>query len=97
LTGYSLSLVKEGGEDIDLSEFKEEFGVELYNKMLDAGVETAREFLDTDVEKLLTIEGMTKELLIELRQIILTEFDEEESDEILDRIDGFDFDQDSIR
>jgi transcription termination/antitermination protein NusA len=91
LTGYSLSLIKEGGEDIDLSEFKDELGTDLFNKIIDMGIETAREFLDTEVEKLLTIEGMTKDLLIEFRQIILTEFDEKEADEILERIEHFEF------
>ena len=91
LTGYSLSLIKEGGEDIDLTEFKDELGNELFNRIIAIGIETAREFLDYDVEKLLTIEEMTKDLLIEFRQIILTEFDEKETDDILERIEKFEF------
>jgi N utilization substance protein A len=89
LTGYSLSLIKEGGEDIDLSEFKEELGVELYNAISELGIETAREFLDAEPERILVVEGMTKEFFIEIRQIILTEFEEEESQEIVDRINNF--------
>jgi N utilization substance protein A len=89
LTGYSLSLIKEGGEDIDLTEFREELGIDIYNELLGAGIETARELLDADVEKLLTIKGISKEFLLEIRQIILTEFDEEESQDIIDRIESF--------
>lgn len=86
LTGFSLTLVKEGGEDIDLSEFKNELGHELYNNLLDADIETAREFLNADIGELLAIEGMSKELLVELRSIILVEFEEEESAEIVENI-----------
>lgn len=86
LTGYSVTLIKEGGEDIDLSEFAAELGTKLLAALEDIGVETAREFLDTPVEKLLMVEGMDKELLIELRDIILIEFDEHETPEMLQRI-----------
>ena len=89
LTGYSLSLIKEGGEDIDLTEFKEELGIDIYNELLGIGIETARELLDADVDKLLGIKGISKEFLLEIRQIILTEFDEEESQDIIDRIENF--------
>jgi len=89
LTGYSLTLIKEGGEDIDLSEFKEELGPEIYEDLLDIGVETAREFLESDISKLLLVEGITKEFLIEIRGIILAEFDEEESPEIIEEIKNF--------
>lgn len=89
LTGYSLSLIKEGGEDIDLTEFKEELGIDIYNELLGAGIETARELLDAEVDKLLGIKGISKEFLLEIRQIILTEFDEEESQDVIDRIENF--------
>lgn len=89
LTGFSLSLIKEGGEDIDLSEFKNELGVELLNKLMDAGIETAREFLNAEIGELLAIEGMDKELLLELRSIILIEFEEEESDTLVNQIKQF--------
>lgn len=89
LTGYSLSLIKEGGEDIDLSEFKEELGVDIYNDLLGAGIETARELLDADIPTILGIKSISKEFLIEIRQIILNEFDEEESQETIDQINNF--------
>lgn len=90
LTGYVLDLVKEGGEDIELSEFKEELGKDLYKNLIGLGIDTAREFLDFDFEELLSVEGMTKDLLIEIRKIILTEFDEKESDDIIDEIMSID-------
>jgi transcription termination/antitermination protein NusA len=86
LTGYSLTLIKEGGEDIELSEFKEEFGYELYETLLNEGIESAREFLEADPEFLIKLPGMNKDLLIELRSIILTEFEEEESQDVIDSI-----------
>lgn len=86
LTGFSLTLIKEGGEDIDLSEFKEELGAKLFDALTKSGIDTAREFLETDPDELLAIKGMSKDLLLEIRKIILTEFEEEESQEIIDKI-----------
>ena len=86
LTGYSITLIKEGGEDIELEEFKEEMGEELYQAVIDFGIETAREFLETEPEELLTIPGMKKEVLLEIRSIILAEFEEEETDEMIEKI-----------
>ncbi len=86
LTGFSITLVKESGEDIELSEFKEELGIQMYKELIDLGIQTAREFLAADPEKLLSIHGMTRDTLLELRQIMLKEFDEEEKQEDIDRI-----------
>lgn len=88
LTGFNLTLIKEGGEDIDLEEFKVEFGDELYDELVSMRIETAREFLETPPEELLEIEGMSKQLLLELRQIILIEFDERETQLMKDRINN---------
>lgn len=86
LTGYSITLIKEGGEDIELIEFEEEMGPDIYDDLTDLGYETARDFLNGDIEELMEIEGMSKEMLIELRTIVLNEFDEEENQEVLDVI-----------
>ena len=46
LTGYEINLIKEGGEDeydIELVDFKDELGEELYLKLIDAGLETAKD------------------------------------------------------
>jgi transcription termination/antitermination protein NusA len=93
LTGYSLTLVKEGGEDIELTEFKEELGTDIYKELFDMGIETARDFLEADINDLLAIEGITKDFLIEIRSIILSEFDEKESDEILENIKNAEVDK----
>jgi N utilization substance protein A len=78
LTGYTIDLVKEGGEDIELAEFKEELGEELFNLLAASGISTAKEFLIADEDKLLTLDGLTAENLDELREVISSEFDEEE-------------------
>ncbi len=90
LTGYALSLVKEGFEDIDLSEFKVELGEELFNELIEDGINTAREFLDADPADLLALNSLNKEFLIELRSIVLTELEEEESDETVALINSID-------
>jgi N utilization substance protein A len=89
LTGYSISLIKESGEDIEISEFKQELGPQLYAAITALEIETAREFLDFDVEKLLQVDGMTKPFLIEFREIILAEFEEQENLDILQRIKDY--------
>lgn len=86
LTGYQITLVKESGEDIELSEFKEELGLPVYNQLIELGIQTAREFLAADPDKLLRIHGMTRDTLLELREIMLKEFDEEENPEIVEKI-----------
>lgn len=89
LTGYSLSLIKEGGEDIDLTEFKEELGIDIYNELLGADIETAREFLEADIATLLNIKDMSKDLLLEIREIILNEFEETEDPNVVEEIENF--------
>ncbi|MCK5741054.1 MAG: transcription termination factor NusA [Chlorobi bacterium] len=89
LTGHSLTLIKEGGEDIELDEFKDELGSELFINLAATGIETAREFLDADIATILAVEGMTKEFFIEFRGIILTEFEEIEAEEMIEKIRNF--------
>jgi N utilization substance protein A len=86
LIGFNITLVKEGGEDIHISEFESEFGSELYQQITALGVESARGFLETDIDTLLALNGMTPELLAELRIIILDEFEEQESLQISDKL-----------
>jgi len=90
LTGYALQLVKEGGEDIDLVEFKVELGDLLLDKLKELGINTARELLDANINDLLALEELDKRTLLELRKIILIEFEEEESPEILALLSGQD-------
>ena len=82
LTGYNITLIKEGGEDIELIEFREELGREMYDNIINLGIDTAREFLEADMYELLSLPEMSKQTLLEIRQIILTEFDEQEKSEI---------------
>lgn len=89
LTGFNIILSKTGDEDIELVEFKTEFGDALYDEVVALGIETAREFLEVEPETLLTLKNITKEKLIELRLIILVEFDETESKDYVDKIKSF--------
>ncbi len=79
LTGYSLSLVKEGAEDIELIEFRDELGKELYDKLIHAGIDTAREFLEAEPELLLTI--TSKDKILHVRSVMFEEFEEREDSE----------------
>jgi len=85
LTGYSLALVKEGAEDIELIEFRDELGRELYDGLINNGIDTAREFLEADPAMLLTF--MTKDKIVEIRSIILEEFEEREDQRYLRALD----------
>ncbi|GDX64344.1 transcription termination/antitermination protein NusA [Chlorobiota bacterium] len=86
LTGFNITLIKEGGEDIELIEFRDEIGKEMYENIINLGIDTAREFLDADIYDLLEIPGMSKNTLLEIRDIILSEFEEQERPEIRDAI-----------
>lgn len=88
LTGYDIQVVKEIGEDIELSEFIEELGQGLYDELVKLGIKTAREFLAADPLLLLALPGMTKDFLLELREIMLDEFDEQESEEMRQKIEA---------
>ncbi|MBC8145562.1 MAG: transcription termination factor NusA, partial [bacterium] len=78
LTGYTLDLVREGGEDIELVEFKDEIGDALYMALIGLDIETAKEFLRANEASLLAVEGMSAQKLDDVRQVILAEFDEDE-------------------
>jgi len=53
---------------------------------MENGIETARGLLETEPEELLKIKGMTKKVLLEIRSILLGEFDEPETDEMIEKI-----------
>ncbi len=88
LTSFSLTLVKEGAEDIELIEFKDELGTKIYNKLSDIGIETAREFLESDPKFIMDSCEINSEQLIELRSIMLSEFEEQESEEVIETINA---------
>ncbi len=81
LTGYSLSLVKEGAEDIELVEFRDEIGRDIFEQLVRAGVETAREFLEAEPAVLLGI--IPKEKIVRIRTIMMEEFEEREDQSYL--------------
>lgn len=85
LTGFSLSLVKEGAEDIELIEFRDELGKELYDILIKQGVDTAREFLEADPAMLLALMG--KEKIIAIRGVMLDEFEEREDQPYLQSLE----------
>ena len=81
LTGYELNLIKEGGDDeydIELVDFKDELGEELYLKMIDKGLETAKDVINAKLDTLLEIEGLTEEKVRELRGMMQRDLDEAE-------------------
>jgi transcription termination/antitermination protein NusA len=85
LSGYEINLIKEGGEedeyDIELIDFKEELGEELYMKLINAKLDTAKEVIEADDETLLAIEGLTKEKIDEIREMMRRDLEEAEVDD----------------
>lgn len=81
LTGYEINLIKEGGDDeydIELVDFKEDLGEELYLKLIDKGLETAKDVLTAKLDTLLEIEGLTEEKIKEIRDLMQRDLDEAE-------------------
>jgi N utilization substance protein A len=85
LTGFEINLIKEGGEeddyDIELIDFREELGEDLYMKLINAKLDTAKEVIEADDELLLGIEGLTKEKIDEIREMMKRDLDEAEVDD----------------
>lgn len=85
LSGCSLSLVKEGAEDVELIEFRDEIGRELFDLLIKAGIDTAREFLEAEPTLLLSV--ATKEKIVHVRKIMFEEFEEREDQDYLTALD----------
>lgn len=84
LTGFEINLIKEGGEDeydIELIDFKEELGEELYMKLINAGMDTAKEVIEAPNATLLSVEGLTQEKIDEIREMMRRDLEEAEVDE----------------
>ncbi len=78
LTGFEIDLVKEGVEDeydMDLAEFREELGEELYVRLVDEGYETARNVLEANMDDLLEVEGLTEEKVKSIKEMMQSEFE----------------------
>jgi N utilization substance protein A len=76
LTGYQINLVKEARdeEDIELIDFREDIGLDLYTELIRARIDTAKEFLNTPAEALLRLPGMTPERMQHIRKVLENEF-----------------------
>lgn len=84
LTGFEINLIREGGEeeyDMDLSEFIEELGEDLYHKLFDEGYETARSIIDAKEEELIEYIGLELEKIRELKEMMKRELEEAEIEE----------------
>ena len=84
LTGYEIEIIRqeklleEYEEDVELFEFKEELGNEVYELLINNRYDTALEVLMAGPEKLKEIEGLTDEKIAEIIEIIKSQFEEEE-------------------
>jgi N utilization substance protein A len=82
LTGHEINLIKEGGDeddyDIELVDFKPELGAELYDKLINAGLETAKDVLNATMDSLLAIEGLDEARIKEIRDMIRRDLEEAE-------------------
>jgi transcription termination/antitermination protein NusA len=91
LTDYEINLIKEGGDedeyDIELVDFKPELGEELYLKLIEAGLETAKEVLNASMDSLLAIGGLDEQRVREIRDMIRQDLDEAEVDEGEEAVD----------
>ncbi|HLX12301.1 MAG TPA: transcription termination factor NusA [Bacteroidota bacterium] len=84
LTGYEINLIKEGVEeeyDMDLTEFREELGEPLIERLVEAGFTSARDIIDSHPDDLLEIDGMDKEKIASMKEMIRRELEEAELDE----------------
>ena len=82
LTGYEINLIKEGADedeyDIELVDFKEELGEELYLKLIGAGMETANDVINAKLDTLLEIEGLDENKIKEIREMMKRDLEEAE-------------------
>jgi N utilization substance protein A len=82
LSGFDLQLVKEGAEyDIELIEFRDEIGKEIYDKFIENGYDTAQQVMDADIGDLVGELGLEEEKVKEIVALIKKEFEEAEVDE----------------
>jgi N utilization substance protein A len=99
LTGFELTVQKEGGEeeeeyDMDLSEFREELGDVLFHKFFDENYKSVRDIIKTSKEDLINTLGIEPEKVDEILTMLKKGFEEaevevdEETDALLAEIDG---------
>ena len=82
LSGFDLQLVKEGAEyDIELIEFRDEIGKEIYDKFIENGYDTAQQVIDADLEDLVDELQLDEEKIKEIVALVKKEFEEAEVDD----------------
>jgi N utilization substance protein A len=84
LTGFEINLIKEGAEDeydIELVDFKEELGEELYLNLINAGLETAKDVLEASMDTLLAVEGLDEDKVRQMRDMMRRDLEEAEVEE----------------
>lgn len=82
LTGFDLQLEKEGPEyDIELVEFKDELGEEVYNKFIESGYDTAQQVIEEELPTLVEKLEMEEDKVREIVELIKKEFEEAEIEE----------------
>jgi len=82
LSGFDLQLVKEGAEyDIELIEFRDEIGKEIYDKFIENGYDTAQQVIDADIEDLVDELQLDEEKVKEIVALVKKEFEEAEVDD----------------
>lgn len=83
LTGYSIDLIREEkpfeeyDDDIELIDFRDELGDEIYQTLINHRFDTALEVLKSGKEKLLEIPDFDEEVVEKIFKIIIDEFEEE--------------------
>jgi transcription termination/antitermination protein NusA len=83
LVGFDIQVERLGGEeeyDMDITEFRVELGGNLIERLFEEGYETARDFIEADVDELLEIEGLTEEKIAEIKEMMKKELEEAEID-----------------
>jgi N utilization substance protein A len=83
LVGYDIQIERIGGDeeyDMDVTEFRVELGGNLIEQLLEEGYETARDFIEAHVDDLMEIEGLTKEKITEIKEMMKKELEEAEID-----------------
>jgi N utilization substance protein A len=81
LTGYTINPIKEKPDieyDIELSEFKEELGEELYEKLVSSGYSSAQEVIKAGVRNLVETVGLEDSKARELVNLLETGLEEAE-------------------
>jgi N utilization substance protein A len=98
LTGFEITVQKEGGEeeeyDMELSEFREELGDVLFHKFFDENYQTVRDVIQTPKEELINTLGLESDKLDEIIAMLKKGLEEaeveneEETEELLAEVNA---------